>query len=124
MTERDAAQSYLDKKFEGYTVIPNETIKKMGKHLGNEMKGVKFAKTKGDENLHRLKISAMRFVFLGLGILSEEEISNLSRKASVKLSDEEKSFERAVIACQEYMTACRASPEVLLEGLKAELTEE
>ena len=132
MTEQDAAQNYLNKKFPGYVLIPEEefskgtfipkkNVKTVEKYLANELKSVKLAHNVSDKNNHIARVSATRFILRFLELSSEEEISAIATKANVRLTEDEKSFERVLVACREHLTACKASPEVLLEELKAEL---
>lgn len=131
-TEAELAQNYLNKKFPGYRVISEselegsfliskKSIKTVEKYLANELKSIKLSKNASDEHNHRARASATRLILRFLELNSEDEISAIVTKSNVRLTDDEKSLERAIVACREYMTVCRASPEVLIEELKAEL---
>lgn len=125
MTELEKIQADLDKKYEGgYIVFPKNIYKKEGKHLLNELKALNLSKTDSERNMHIYRIAASRAILLRTGILTEEEVSAFCKKANVKLTDDEKLFERAFVACENYFLSSSVSPCVLLEKLKAELWEE
>jgi hypothetical protein len=135
MSELDAAQNYLNKKFPGYTLIPEDEFAKgtfiqkkkvdaVIKYFSNEIKGKKLSKCGSEERNHIARISASRLIISILELRTDEELSATMEKASVRLTDEEKSFEKAIIACRDYMTYSKASPEVMFAELKAELMEE
>jgi len=134
MSETDFAQAYLAKKFPGFkaiseseladsVLISKKNVKTVEKYLKNEIKGANLSKNASDKNNHVARASATRFILMFLELSSDEEISAISTKANVRLTDEEKSLERAIVACTEYMTAYNASPEFLIEELKKELRE-
>lgn len=135
MTELDAAQAYLNKKFPGYTLIPEDEFSKgafipkknvdsVVKYLSNEIKGKKLSQCKSEECNHIARISAARLIISLLELRTDAELSATMDKANVKLTTEEESFEKVLLACNNHLTACRGSPEVLIEELKAELMEE
>lgn len=134
-SESDLAQAYLKKKFEGYIAIPESTLEKnilipkkniktIVNYLSDELKSIKLSKSPSEEQNHRTRVSATRLILRLMEFSTENEISAIATKANVRLSDDEAHFERAVIACRGYMTACKASPEVMLAELKAELAGE
>ena len=135
MSEQDAAQNYLNKKFPGYAVIPEDEFSKgtfipkkkvdtVVKYFSNEIRGKKLSKSVVEERNHIARISASRLIISILELRTEEELSAIATKANVRLTEDEKSFERVLVACREHLTACRASPEILIEELKAELVRE